>query len=164
MAQFSFDIVSSYDASEVDNVYTQALKEIQNRYDFKGTPANIEWLEHKKGYKVTGSNQWQVEQIIDLIRKKLATRNQSSKILDLSGEVHESNMKAWQDIPFKDGLSKENAKVITKLLKEKHPKIKTQIQNDEVRATSSSKDELQSAMQTLKAEDYDFPLIFTNYR
>lgn len=164
MAQFSFDIVSSYDASEVDNVYTQALKEIQNRYDFKGTPANIEWLEHKKGYKIIGSNEWQVEQIIDLIRKKLATRNQSSKILDLSCEVHESNMKAWQEVPFKDGLSKENAKKITKALKEKHPKLKTQIQGDEIRVTSSSKDDLQRAIQTLTAEDYDFPLVFTNYR
>lgn len=164
MAQFSFDIVSSYDASEVDNVYTQALKEIQNRYDFKGTPANIEWLEHKKGYKIIGSNEWQVEQIIDLIRKKLATRNQSSKILDLSREVHESNMKAWQEVPFKDGLSKENAKKITKALKEKHPKLKTQIQGDEIRVTSSSKDDLQRAIQTLTAEDYDFPLVFTNYR
>ena len=164
MAQFSFDIVSSYDKSEMNNVYLQTEKEIANRYDFRGTSAGIEWLKDKSGIKVMADTPWQIEQVVDLFRKKLAAREQSSKVLDLEGEVHESNMKAWQDVPFRDGLSQDNAKKITKLLKESHPKVKTQIQGDEVRATSNSKDELQEVMSTLRASDFDFPLMFQNYR
>ena len=73
-------------------------------------------------------------------------------------------MRAWKDVPFKDGLSQDNAKKITKRLKDAHPKAKTQIQGDAVRVTSASKDELQAVMNTLRAKDFDFPLMFTNYR
>lgn len=164
MAQFSFDIISSYDKAEMNNVFQQAEKEIGSRYDFRGTSAGIEWLTDKKGIKATADSTWQLEQVIDLYRKKLAARDQSSKVLQLDGEVHESNMRAWQDIPFRDGLSQDNAKKITKLLKEKHPKVKTQIQGDEIRASSNSKDELQAVMSMLKSASFDFPLVFTNYR
>lgn len=164
MAQFSFDIISSYDKAEINNVFLQAQKEIASRYDFRGTAAGIEWLSDKKGIKVIADSAWQVEQVIDLVRKKLAARNQSSKVLNLDSEVHESNMRAWQDISFKDGLKQDDAKTITKLLKEKYPKLKAQIQGDEVRVTGASKDDLQAAMQTLRDQDFEFPLIFTNYR
>ena len=164
MAQFSFDIISSYDKAEMNNVFAQAEKEIGSRYDFRGTAAAIEWLPDKKGIKAIADSSWQLEQVIDLFRKKLAAREQSSKVLQLDGEVHESNMRAWQDIPFRDGLSQDNAKKITKLLKENHPKLKAQIQGDEIRVTGSSKDELQAAMQTVKAGNFDFPVVFTNYR
>lgn len=164
MAQFSFDIASSYDKSEMSNAFQQAEKEISNRYDFRGTAASIEWLKDKSGIKATADNAWQLEQVIDLFRKKLATRGQSTKALDQSGEVHEASMRAWQDIPFREGLSQDNAKKITKLLKSSHPKVKTQIQGDEVRASSSSKNELQAAMQTLREADFEFPLVFRNYR
>lgn len=164
MAQFSFDIISSYDKAEINNVFLQAQKEIASRYDFRGTAAGIEWLADKKGIKVIADSAWQVEQVIDLVRKKLAARNQSSKVLNLDSEVHESNMRAWQDISFKDGLKQDDAKTITKLLKEKYPKLKAQIQGDEMRVTGASKDDLQAAMQTLRDQDFEFPLIFTNYR
>ncbi len=164
MAQFSYDIQSSYDKAEMNNVYLQAEKEISSRYDFRGTAAHIDWLADKKGIKATADSSWQLEQVIDLFGKKLAARNLTSKVLDLSGEVHESNMKAWQDIPFRDGLSQDSAKKITKLLKGSHPKLKAQIQGEEVRVTGPSKDELQAAMQTLRSADFDFPLLFTNYR
>lgn len=164
MAQFSFDIQSSYDKAEMNNVFAQAEKEIANRYDFRGTAASIEWLPDKKGIKAVADSAWQVEQVIDLFRKKLAARDQSSKVLQLDNTVHESNMRAWQDIPFRDGLSQDDAKKLTKLLKERHPKIKTQIQSDEVRVTGSSKDDLQAAMRTLREADFSFPLVFTNYR
>lgn len=164
MAQFSFDIISSYDKAEMNSVFLQTEKEISSRYDFRGTAAGVEWLADKKGLKVTADTSWQLEQVIDLVGKKLAARNMTSKVLDLSGEVHESNMRAWQDVPFRDGLSQDNAKKITKLLKETHPKLKTQIQGEEIRVSGQSKDELQSAMQTLRQTDFDFPLLFTNYR
>jgi len=164
MATFSFDIESSFDKAEMNNVEQLVVKEIANRYDFKGTPAAVEWLADKKGFKVIGNSSWQVETIIDMIGKQLAKRGMTSKVLDTTNKVTEANMRAWQDVPFKDGLTQDNAKKITKFLKEQHPKAKTQIQGESVRVTSASKDELQDVMTTLRAEDFDFPLLFTNYR
>lgn len=164
MANFSFDIESTYDKAEINNVEQLVVKEIANRYDFKGTPAAIEWLADKKGFKVIGSNEWQLDAVIDMVGKQLAKRGMTSKVLDLSGKVTEANLRAWKDVPFRDGLKQDDAKNITKLLKESHPKAKTQIQGDAVRVTSNSKDELQSVMTTLRAADFDFPLLFTNYR
>lgn len=164
MAQFSFDIISTYDKAEMNNVFLQTEKEIQGRYDFRGTPAGIEWLADKKGFKVIGSNEWQLESVLDMIGKQLAKRGMTSKVLDLSGKTTEANMRAWKDVPFKDGLKQDDAKKITKLLKEQHPKAKAQIQGDAVRVSSASKDELQAVMNTLRSQDFDFPLLFTNYR
>lgn len=164
MATFSFDIVSEIDKAEMNNVFMQAEKEIANRYDFKGTPANLEWLGDKAGFKVVGANEWQIDAIIDIIRKKLAARNQTSKSLDLTKDITESNLKATKEIPFIAGLDQEKAKQIAKLLRETAPKVKAQIQGEAVRVTSSSKDELQGVMRLLDAEDLAFPVQYTNYR
>jgi uncharacterized protein YajQ (UPF0234 family) len=165
MANYSFDIVSEYDKAEMNNVFDQVKREIDSRYDFKGTPAGIEWLNNDKtGFKVNGNGEWQIEAILDIVRKRLATRGHSQKVLDTSREITESNLKASQEVPFKQGLDQDKAKQITKLLRDELPKIKAQIQGDAVRATSSSKDELQAAMQLLRTQDFDFPLSFTNYR
>ena len=165
MANFSFDVVSEYDKAEMNNVFDQTVREIQSRYDFKGTPAAIEWLNaDKAGIKVTGNGDWQIDAILDIFRKKLAARNQSQKVLDTSGDISESNLKATQEVPFKQGLDQEKAKQITKLIRDKFPKVKTQIQGDAVRITSNSKDDLQSVMQLLRQQDFDFPLAFNNFR
>lgn len=165
MATFSFDIESDYDKAEMNNVFDQTEREITSRYDFKGTPAAIEWLNgDKTGIKVIGNGAWQIDAILDIVRKKLAVRNQSQKVLDISKEVVESNLKASQEVPFKQGLDQEKAKKITKLIRDEYPKAKTQIQGDAVRVTSTSKDDLQAVMQLLRAQDFDFPLSFTNYR
>jgi uncharacterized protein YajQ (UPF0234 family) len=164
MANFSFDAVSDYDKAEMNNVFDQTEREMTSRYDFKGTPAAIEWLDDKKGLKITGSGAWQIDAILDIIRKKLATRGISQKVLDTSHEVVESNLKATQEVIFKQGLDQDKAKKITSLVRDNMPKVKTQIQGDAVRATSSSKDDLQAAMQLIKAQDFDFPVSFTNYR
>lgn len=165
MANFSFDVVSEYDKAEMNNVFDQVQREITARYDFKGTPAAIEWLNNDKtGLKVTGNGEWQIDAILDIIRKKLATRGQSQKVLDTSREVVESNLKAAQEVPFKQGLDQEKAKKITKLLRDEFPKVKTQIQGDAVRVTSNSKDDLQAVIQLLRSQDFDFPLAFNNFR
>ncbi|HEX6258282.1 MAG TPA: YajQ family cyclic di-GMP-binding protein [Candidatus Saccharimonadales bacterium] len=164
MATFSFDIVSQYDKAEMNNVFMQTQREIENRFDFKGTPAALDWLGDKIGFKITGASEWQIDAILDIIRKKLATRNQSSKSLDLTKPITESNLQATKEVPFKEGLDQEKAKKITKLLKETFPKVKTQIQGDAVRVSSSSKDELQAVMRTLTEQDFDFAISFINYR
>jgi len=165
MATFSFDIVSEYDKAEMNNVFDQVQREMAGRYDFKGTPAEIEWLNNDKtGIKVTGNGDWQVEAILDIVRKKLAARGQSQKVLDTTREPVTSNLKTTQEVPFKQGLDQDKAKQITKLLRDDFSKVKTQIQGDSVRVTSTSKDDLQAVMQTLRGKDFDFPLSFTNYR
>jgi cyclic-di-GMP-binding protein len=164
MPSFSFDIVSDFDKAEMNNVFAGTEREISNRYDFKGTPAAIEWLKDKAGFKLIGAGQWQCDAVLDIIRKKLAAREQSAKVLDLSKTPVESNLKVTWDIPFKQGLSQDDAKQITKLLREQAPKIKAQIQGDAVRVTSASKDELQNVMSLLRATEFDFPLHFINFR
>lgn len=164
MANFSFDIESDYDKSEMNNVFDQTKREIESRYDFKGTPAAIEWLDDKKGLRIIGNGEWQIDAILDIVRKKLATRGQSQKVLDTSHDITESNLKATKEVPFKHGLDQEKAKQLTKLIREQYPKAKPQIQGEAVRVMSSSKDDLQGVITLLKAQDLDYPLTFTNYR
>ena len=164
MPSFSFDIVSEVDKAEMNNVYAQTEREIDTRYDFKGTPAGIEWLDDKKGFKIIGSNEWQIDAVIDILRKKLAAREVSSKVLDLSKDIHESNLKATKEVPFIDGLDQDKAKKISALIREKCPKAKPQIQGEAVRVTSASKDELQNVMTAVRAAEFDFVTSFTNYR
>jgi len=148
----------------MNNVLAMTEKEISNRYDFKGTPAEIDWMEDKGGFKIIGANEWQIDSIIDIVRKKLASREQSSKVIDLSKEVVISNLKATKQVPFIAGLDQDKAKQITKLLREQLPNVKAQIQGETVRVVSSSKDELQTAMQLIKNADFEFPIGFNNYR
>lgn len=164
MPTFSFDIVSEYDKAEMNNVFAQVEKEIASRYDFKGTPATIEWLGDKKGFRLIGANQWQLDAILDIVRKKLVTRNQTSKSLDLTKQPIEGNLKASWEIPFVAGLDQDKAKKITALLRDKLPKVKAQIQGETVRVTSGSKDDLQAAMREVDAADFDFSTQYTNYR
>ena len=101
MADFSFDIVSDFDKAELNNVFDQTQREIASRYDFKGTPAELEWLDSDKtGIKVTGSGGWQIDSILDIFRKKLASRSQSQKLLDTSKESIITNLKTTKEVSF----------------------------------------------------------------
>ena len=165
MATFSFDIVSDYDKAEMNNVFDQSQREIGSRYDFKGTPAEVDWIDgDKTGFKITGNGDWQIDAILDIVRKKLAAREQSQKVLDTTKDSVTTNLKTTKEVAFKKGLDQEKAKKITSLIRDKQPKVKTQIQGSEVRVTSGSKDDLQTVMQLLRAQDFDFPLSFTNFR
>ncbi len=165
MANFSIDIVSDYDTAELNNVFDQTQREMSNRYDFKGTSANIEWLNNDKtGLKITGDSQYQLDAIIEIVRKKLAAREQSQKLLDVSKEPMASNLKITWEVPFKKGLDQEKAKKVTSAIRDEFPKVKPQIQGQEVRVTINSKDDLQGVMQLLRSKDFDFPLSFTNFR
>lgn len=162
---FSFDIVSEYDKAEMNNVLDQANREISSRYDFKNTSTALDWLNtDKTGFKITGDAQFHIDAVLEIVRKKLASRNQSQKVLDTSKEPTTTNLKMTMEVPFKQGLDQDKAKKITALLREKYPKVKAQIQGDAVRVMSQSKDDLQGVMQLLNQQDFDFPVTFTNYR
>jgi uncharacterized protein YajQ (UPF0234 family) len=161
---FSFDVVSDFDAGEMLNAVDQAMREIANRYDFKGTSAQIEFSDGRNGLQLTGDSRNQLNALIDVMQSKLIRREISPKVLDVSGQPQESGtVMRWQ-IGFKKGLDADNAKKLTKLIREHHPKAKTQIQGDAVRVSSTNKDELQAIITLLKSQDLPFPLQFINYR
>lgn len=165
MALFSFDIESEYDKSEMNNVVDQAQREIANRYDFKNTSAALDWKSaDKQTLIVTGDTQFQIDAIIDILRKKLALRGQSQKAIDVSGEALTNNLKMTLTIPLVRGLDQAKTKIINATIKDAYPKIKTQVQGETVRVMSAKKDELQLVINLLKTNEFDFPLIFTNYR
>ncbi len=164
MATFSFDIVSTYDKAEINNVFMQVQRDISNRYDFKGTPAAVEWLGDKTGFLITAANNMHLESIIDIIHRSVIARNQSTKILDLSRQPVAGSMKLTKEVPLVKGLDQDKAKQVTALIREKFPKVKSQIQGQEVRVQSPKKDELQAVMQILRGADFDFPLNFQNFR
>ena len=162
MADSSFDIVSKVDQMELDNAFNQCDREIATRFDFKNTDTKIE----KTALKVVleSSTEERVKAALDVFKDKLIKRNISLKHLDasepaLSGKTYRINC------DFKEGISTENAKKIAKFLKESGPKsLKTQIQGEELRVSSKSRDDLQTAIAQVKKETWDFAVQFTNYR
>ena len=161
MADSSFDIVSKIDQMELDNAFNQCDREIATRFDFKNTGAKIE----KTGLKILleADTEERVKAAVDVLKDKLIKRNVSLKHLDagepaLSGKTYRINCE------FKEGISTENAKKIAKFLKDSGPKsIKTQIQGEELRVSSKSRDDLQTAIAQIKKEAWDFAVQFTNY-
>ncbi|MCA9309210.1 YajQ family cyclic di-GMP-binding protein [Candidatus Saccharibacteria bacterium] len=160
----SFDIVSDYDIAKVTNAVEQTQRDIAQRYDFKGTSAGVEFVDSKTGVKLTGDNQFHLDSVIEILRKRLAGSGVDQKVIDASAEPQTSNMQMSWTLPFKKGLNQDNAKKITKLIRDSYPKVKTQVQGEEVRVSSAKRDELQAVIQLLKQADFDFPLEFTNYR
>ena len=162
MADPSFDIVSKVDRQEVDNALNQAAKEVSQRYDFKGTDASIAWS--GEVIRMSASSEDRVKAVLDVFQTKLVKRGVSLKALD-TGEPKASGREYRIEASLKEGLSQENAKKVTKLLRDEAPKsVKAQVTGDEVRVSSKSRDDLQAAIALLKEADLDFAVQFVNYR
>ena len=161
-SESSFDVVSKVDRQEVDNAVNQTAREISQRFDFKNTGASIAWSGEKVELRADGEGR--VLAVLDLFKDKLVKRGVSLKALDagepqLSGKVYKLSAEVTE------GISQENAKKVSKLIRDEGPKgVKALIQGDELRVSSKSKDDLQSVMSLLKNQDFDFALQFTNYR
>lgn len=161
---FSFDVVSDYDLSEMINAIDQVGRELQTRYDFQGTGAKCEFVRDKGELALEANSDLKVQTILDVVESKLLKRGISLKVLDKSGEIVQSGMASNLTVPLRKGLDQEKAKKVTKLIRDEYPKAKAQIQGQEVRVSSTSKDDLQGIMNLLKGADFDFPLSFTNFR
>ena len=162
MADSSFDIVSKVDKMEADNALNQAAKEIEQRYDFKGVGASIEWSGEKILMKASSEDR--VLAVLDVFQSKLIKRGISLKSLD-SGEPFASGKEYRIEASLKQGIDQENAKKISKIIREEGPKtVKSQIQGDELRVTSKSRDDLQEIIALLKGKSLEVDLQFTNYR
>ncbi|GAA4725460.1 YajQ family cyclic di-GMP-binding protein [Isoptericola chiayiensis] len=164
MADSSFDIVSKVDRQEVDNALNQAAKEINQRYDFRGVGASISWS--GESILIVANSAERVNAALDVFQTKLVKRGVSLKAIDTGeGEPQPSGKEYRLGASLKEGLSGENAKKITKLIRDEGPRgVKTQITGDEVRVTSKSRDDLQSVIALLKGADLDVALQFVNYR
>lgn len=161
---FSFDVVSDYDVAEMQNAVDQAQRELGTRYDFKGTSAGIEFIDDKKGVLLTGDSRNQLDALLDMLQGKLIKRNIALQVLDTSSEPIQGGKEMRWTLNFIKGLDQEKAKKITKVIRDSFPKVKAQIQGEEVRVSATSKDDLQGVMTLLKTQDFDFPLDFQNYR
>ncbi|PFG36462.1 hypothetical protein ATL41_1189 [Flavimobilis soli] len=164
MADSSMDIVSKVDRQEVDNALNQAVKEINQRYDFKNVGASIAWSGEK--IVMIANSEERVLAILDVFQTKLIKRGISLKAFDTGDKGPQLSGKEYRlEGVLKEGLAGENAKKITKLIRDEGPKsVKTQITGEEVRATSKSRDDLQAVQALLKNADLDFAVQFTNYR
>jgi uncharacterized protein YajQ (UPF0234 family) len=162
MADSSFDIVSKIDRQEADNALHQARKEVEQRYDFKGTGASIEWS--GESILIKANSEERAKAVLDVFQSKLIKRNISLKSLE-SGEPTASGKEFRITSTLKEGISQENAKKIGKLIRDEGPKsVKSQIQGDELRVQSKNRDDLQEVIRLLKAADLDVDLQFINYR
>ncbi|MFJ9179012.1 YajQ family cyclic di-GMP-binding protein [Streptomyces sp. NPDC102360] len=162
MADSSFDIVSKVEQQEVDNALNQAAKEISQRYDFKNVGASISWSGEKILMEANGEER--VKAILDIFQTKLVKRGISLKSLD-AGEPQLSGKEYKIFASIEEGISQENAKKVAKTIRDEGPKgVKAQVQGDELRVSSKSRDDLQSVQQLLKGKDFDFALQFVNYR
>lgn len=163
MADSSFDIVSKLDLQEIDNAINQTQREVSQRFDFKNTGATIERSgEHT--VEIAANADDRATAVLDVFKDKLIKRNQSLKILD-PGEPRQSGKESKITVALKEGISQENAKKISKLIRDEGPKgVKAQVQGDELRVSSKKRDDLQAVIALVKEQDYDFAFQFTNYR
>jgi uncharacterized protein YajQ (UPF0234 family) len=158
----SFDVVSKVDRQEVDNALNQAAKEVTQRYDFKGTGASIAWAGERILMKANSEDR--TKAVLDVFQTKLVKRGVSLKALDAS-DPKPSGKEYRIDAGLKEGLSQENAKKISKLIRDDGPRgVKVQITGDELRVSSKSRNDLQAVIALLKAADLDVALQFVNYR
>ena len=164
MADASFDVVSKVDRQEVDNALNQAGKEIAQRYDFKNVGASIAWS--GETVLMVANSADRVLAILDVFETKLIRRGVSLKALEVGDREPKVSGKEYRLVAsLKEGLSSENAKKVTKLIRDEGLKsVKTQITGDEVRVSSKSRDDLQAVIALLKTADLDFAIQFTNYR
>jgi cyclic-di-GMP-binding protein len=162
MAQFSFDVVSQVDEQEVRNALDQARREISQRFDFKGTDTEI--THEGSSIGVRANSEGRVAAAVDVLKERMVRRNvplkalQEGKVLPAAGGHYK------QTIDIVQGISDEKARTINKFIKAKSLKVQTQVQGDQLRVVSKSKDDLQAAIKSLREEDFGIALQFTNYR
>ncbi len=160
----SFDIVSEIDFQEVDNAVNQSIKEIRQRYDLKDSKTEVELNKNDKLISINSKDDYALKASIDIIQTKFLKRGLSLKALKLEEVEPAAGGRLKQTINLQSGISKDNAKKITKLVKELKLKTNAQIMDERVRVQGPKKDELQVVINAVKEADLDFPTQFTNYK
>jgi uncharacterized protein YajQ (UPF0234 family) len=157
----SFDIVSEVDRHELMNAVDQINREVTTRFDFKGSDAKVTLTDFEM--KFEAASDFQLKQMRDIMVNKLSKRDIDTRCLD-RGKVEERGLRAYQNITVKQGIDKEDAKKITKMIKDNKFKVQAAVQGEQLRVTGKSRDDLQSVIAFLKSSDLDLPLQYTNFR
>jgi len=162
---FSFDVTSNVDLQEVDNAVNQARKEVAQRYDFKGSKASIDFDPKESKLILAADDDFKLNALWEILSTRLVRRNVPVKNLNRGTAQPAANSTVRQEIALQQGIPSEKAKEIVKFLKDaKMKKAQASIQGDQLRITSSSKDELQEVMRLLREQDFGVALQFGNYR
>ncbi|MCG3182958.1 MAG: hypothetical protein ICCCNLDF_01040 [Planctomycetes bacterium] len=164
MADSSMDIMASVDVHEIDNAWQQAVKEIGQRWDFKGKIAQLEWNKGEKKVTVTATDKMVQEAMLDIFKTKLAKRGINVKALELKTEEPASGGALRQIYTIIDGIPADKAKEITKMIKAAKFKVQASIQGDVIRVSGKSRDELQAVQQAVREMDLPLPISFGNYK
>jgi cyclic-di-GMP-binding protein len=162
-AEASFDIVSRIDRQEVDNALNQAAKEIGTRFDFRGVGASIAWSgDH--AIDIRANSEERAKAVLDVFKEKLVKRGVSLKALD-PGDPKPSGKEFRLGVSLKQGISQDDARKISKLIRDEGPKgVRAQVQGEELRVSSKKKDELQAVIALVKGNDFGLALQFVNFR
>ncbi len=161
-SEFSFDIVSRVDQMEVKNAIDQAQKELSNRYDLKGTKAEI--TAEKDDVKVIGDDEFRLDQVKDIVFSKLIKRGIDARQIEWGKVEPGAGVSVHCKLTFTSGIAQDKAKPLIKQIKDKGLKVNAQIQGDEIRVTSKSKDDLQKTITFVKGLALDYPVDFVNFR
>ncbi|EFE98167.1 MULTISPECIES: YajQ family cyclic di-GMP-binding protein [Serratia] len=160
----SFDIVSEIDMQEVRNAVENATRDLGTRWDFRNVPASFELNEKNETIKVASESDFQVNQLVDILREKLAKRGIEGAALEIPEEMEHSGKTYSVNAKLKQGIETTLAKKIVKLIKDSKLKVQAQIQGEEVRVTGKSRDDLQSVMALVRGGDLGQPFQFKNFR
>ncbi|MGR3807427.1 YajQ family cyclic di-GMP-binding protein [Pasteurella testudinis] len=160
----SFDIVSEVTVHEVRNAVENAKRDLSNRWDFKNVQATIDLNEKEVKIKVSSESDFQVEQLLDILRNAMIKRGIEHNSLDIDEQFEHSGKIYSKEVKIKQGIESEMAKKITKLVKDAKIKVQTQIQGDQVRVTGKSRDDLQAVIQLVKNAELGQPFQFNNFR
>ena len=163
-SQSSFDVVSKIDMQEMKNAVDQTTKEISQRFDFKGSKTELTLKEKERELVVISDDEYKLHAVIDILKGKCIKRNVSLKGLTFNKIEEALGSTVRQTIGIQSGIPDDKAKTIVKAIKEKKLKAQAQIQGDQIRVQSKSKDELQTVITFLKQEDFGIDLTFENYR
>lgn len=162
--EHSFDIVSRVDMQEVSNAVQQAVKEISQRFDFKGSKSSIDLNKEKGEITLIGDDDYKLKSLTEILKGKLVKRNVSLKALNFGNTEKASGDTLRQIITLQQGITPERAKDIVKLIKDMKLKVQAEIQKDQVRIRAKKIDDLQSVIGMLKGKEFDFHIEFINYR
>ncbi|MEJ2313333.1 MAG: YajQ family cyclic di-GMP-binding protein [Nitrospirota bacterium] len=164
MAEHSFDIVSKTDLQEVSNAVGQAVKEITQRYDFKGSKSSIDFNRDAGELTLVSDDEFKLKSLVDVLQTKLVGRKVSLKSLKYGKVEPASGGTVRQVVKLQQGIPQDRAKELVKLIKDMKIKVQAQIQGDQLRVRGKKLDDLQTVIQALKERDFDFPMEFVNYR
>lgn len=160
----SFDIVSKIDLQEMDNAVNSVLRELTNRYDFKGAKFTIELNNKDNLINISAEDEYKLGQIRDSLKVFATKRGIDARAFDFQKEEKASGNSLRQEVKLRNGIEQETAKKITKQVKESKMKVQASIRGDEVRIEGKKRDDLQEAMSILRATSYEIPLQFINFR